>query len=216
MAKDFLIFRLRCYFRENGLVRTIGRSFELLWQSTFRKRRFLYYVDLPKLPDEQFKLREDLTVECKKGEDEISEEELNTLIFYRRERIIKRQLKDRFSKGASLWLIKLNAQVVGIVWSVREATIEPYYFPLTSSDVHLFDNEVFHDYCGRGINSQLINYVLFALKKQGMVRAYIETAVRNVREIRSLAKTYFRNYGSAIGLHIFGHNISFWSKTKRA
>lgn len=216
MPKSFIVFRLCCYFRKNGIVKTIGRGLQLIWQSIFRKRRLLFYVDLLKLPDERSNLSEDLTVEYRKSEDEISEEELDALILYRRERIIKHQLKDRFSKRARLWLIKLNGQVAGFVWSVRETTIEPYYFPLTSSDVHLFDNEVFHDYRGRGINSHLVNYVLFTLKEEGMVRAYIETAVRNVREIRSLAKTYFSNYGSATRFRIFGHNISSWSKTKRA
>jgi len=176
----------------------------------------LFYADLLKLPDEQFTLPEEFAVECKKSENEISKEELDTLIFYRRERIIRHQLKDRFSKSSRLWLIKSNGQVAGFVWSVREATIEPYYFPLTSSDIHLFDNEIFYDYRGRGINSHLINYALFALKEEGMSRAYIETAVRNVREIRSLAKTYFSSYGSATKLRILGHNISFWQKTKRA
>jgi len=212
MVKNFMTFRFRCYLTRHGLVRTIRRSLELVWRSIFHRRRLLFYVDLTKSLGEDFILPQEAKVECKNCRDEISEEELNSLVFYRRERIIKHQLEDRFAKGARLWLIKLNGCVAGMVWSVRQTTVEPYYFPLTDGDVHFFDNEVFREYRGRSINSHLINYVLHSLKEEGMVRAYIETAMSNVSEIRSLAKTYFRNYGSATKLHIFGSNISFWSK----
>ena len=193
MAKHFFIFRLVRCFKKKGFLETIHRSFVVLLHS-FLRRRLMFYVDLPNLPHRNLELPENHTVEYRKNQKDISSEEFEALAYYKGERIIKEQFKERFGRGARLWLMKLDGRAVGLVWTVNQKTVEPYYFPLTEKDVHIFDNEIFCDYRGRGINTWLINYVLFTLKEKKMIRAYIETRVDNVSEIKSLAKTYFKNH----------------------
>jgi len=216
MIKRFYLFRLARYFKSNGLVKTVCHCFEKAGQSIFGRRFIIFFVELTKLNDEGIRMPQNFAVECRKNVGEITKDELETLIHYGGERIIRYKLKNRFGKGAYLWLMKVGGRAVGMVWTTRQKTLQPYYYPMSPNDVHVFDNEVFLDYRGRGINPFLINYVVFALKKEGLVRAYIETRVKNIPEIRSLAKTHFSNYASAIKLHIFGHNITFWFKTKNA
>ena len=216
MARGILLYRFFCYYKSHGVLKTIHHSIELIWNSLFRRKHFLFYVDLSGLDGEDYQLPENLTIECRKSEAEISEQELSVLALYRKDRVIKHLLKERFSKDATLWLVNLDSELVGLVWSIKAATIEPYYFPLTDSDVHLFDNEIFSKYRGRGINSHLIDYVLFSLRKEGAARAYIETKVKNIPEIKSLAKTQFRKYGSATKVSLFGRTIMCWSANNNA
>lgn len=156
---------------------------------------------------------QNFAVECRKNFGEILKDEIETLIHYGGERIIRYELKNRFGKGAYLWLMKVDRKAVGMVWTIRQKTLKPYYWPLTPNDVHLFDNEVFRDYRGQGINPFLINYVVFELKQKGFVRAFIETNEINKPEIRSLSKTFFAELGRAKRLHLPGQNITIWSKT---
>ena len=115
-----------------------------------------------------------------------------TLFRYRPKGIFNFNLDERFSKGATLWCIIYNNLLSGFVWSIPQFPLEKYFLPLTEKDIHLFDNEIFEDYRGKGINKFLIHHVLYELKNMGYQRAYIETAVWNTPEMRSLAKTPFK------------------------
>ena len=66
-------------------------------------------------------------------------------------KLAHRNIKERFDKGASLWLIKFEDRLAGYGWTLQGRTIEPHYFPLGQDDVHLFDFHVFPKYRGRGL-----------------------------------------------------------------
>ncbi len=212
MAKHFLFYRIVRYYKANGLTKTLRRSFEMLWQKTFRKRFVIFFVELTKLNGVEIRMPQNFAVECRKNAGEITKDEFESLTHYGGERIIRYELKNRFGKGAYLWLMKVDGKDVGMVWTIRQKTLKPYYWPMTPNDVHLFDNEVFRDYRGQGINPFLINYVVFELKKKGVIRAFIETSEINKPEIRSLSKTSFTELGRAGRLHLPGWNITIWSK----
>jgi hypothetical protein len=42
---------------------------------------------------------------------------------------------------------------VGYTWTLSGRTLQPYCFPLTARDVHIFDDLIFPPYRGRSLNS---------------------------------------------------------------
>ena len=164
------------------------------------------------LKENEYPLSPNYSIVCRRSYNEITESELQTLTYYRGEKIVLAQIDDHFSKGACLWLIAIEEKVVGMVWTIRQKTLKPYYWPMTPYDVHLFDNEVFPDFRGRGINPLFIDHLLFKLKKEGLVRAFIETRELNGPEIRSLSKTCFNELGRAHKFHIFCCDITIFKK----
>lgn len=218
MQRNFRLLQLSRAVKDKGPLYTARRIIEIFANKLFYKRRILYYADLTLLPNTPYILPKSLRIECVSSKKEISASDIEALYSRRQRKIIEYQFSQRFSKGARLWLIKKSGLLVGILWSMTGKTLEPYYFPLTPKDVHLFDNEIFPDYRSKGINPHLINSVLLCLKKEGKARAYIETRINNISEIKSLSKTHFNAYGSAILWNFFKKNITFHSynyKTSR-
>ena len=112
--------------------------------------------------------------------------------------IVVRNFGHRFSQDAVLWRLKAGDGFVGYTWTVGGKTPKPYYFPLTSLDVHIFDNLIFPCYRGLRFNSILMAQVLEALKAAGFQRAYIDTAEWNTSEQRSLERIGFTRLGYAL------------------
>jgi GNAT superfamily N-acetyltransferase len=123
-----------------------------------------------------------------------------------------RNIKERFAKGASLWLIRREDKLAGYGWTLQGRTIEPYYLPLAQDDVHLFDFHVFPQYRGRGINPLLISSILRNLALNCRGRAFIEAAEWNQSQLTSLQKTPFCRLGLACSFTIFGRTFVSWSK----
>jgi GNAT superfamily N-acetyltransferase len=203
--------RIIRYYKTNGFCNTAIHSLTMAKKVIFQNKFVLFYAELTLLKNEDFQLPEYITIECKKSEDEISENDINILTLDRGKDIIQHELKDRFLKEAFIWLIKVRGEFVGFIWSIKKTPVQPYFFPLTDYDVHLFDNEIFPKYRGQGINPVLINYLLYDLKRRGFVRAFMETLIWNSFEIRSLAKTHFRRLASARKFHLVGRDITVWS-----
>jgi len=211
MSKSLRLIRLKHYYRQEGLFSTIYRIFQKIKEFFFQKPEILFFVDLAKLENEECAISHNFRIEYLKSEDEILREDLIVIFENIDEEIMRYFMEERFSQGALLWLVKVNGTPVGYVWSIERKTIRPHYFPLTANDVHLFDNLIFEKYRGQSINSVLIKYVLNELKRNGMVRAFIETKITNTSEIRSLAKTGFKKFALARIYQTKKNSIVFWS-----
>jgi GNAT superfamily N-acetyltransferase len=127
-------------------------------------------------------------------------------------KLAQKNMKERFRKGASLWLIKSHDRLAGYGWTLKGGTIEPHYFPVGQDDVHLFDFYVFPQYRGQGMNPLLVGEILRSLAREGAGRAFIEAAEWNQPQLSSLSKTPFRCLGWATKLTIFGRTVVRWSK----
>jgi ribosomal protein S18 acetylase RimI-like enzyme len=182
----------------------------------FQKPNILFFVDLPGFRNEKNIIPTNFGVECVRSEVEISMQDLKVLFEHIDEKIFRHQMEERFGKGSLLWLVKINGMLTGYIWSIQGRTIQPHYLPLTSKDVHLYDNFIFEEFRGRNINPALVNYVLAKLREKDMARAFIETNVANTAEIRSLAKTGFETYGLARKYHTWGHCFVIWSKLRES
>lgn len=177
----------------------------------FSKPDFIYFADLPLLEFPRAQLQEACYVVERRDEGSMLPSELEALNSYIGSQLIFFQLKERFSKGASLWLLKTKDDCIGMVWTIVGATIEPYYYFIGRRDVHFFNNEVFMPYRGKGFNPGLIEHILFSLKERGALRAYLETNQRNIKEQRSLQKTSFQKMGLAKKKNYMGKHHTIWT-----
>jgi len=214
MSRRLRLIRFKHYYRRKGLINTIHRIFQKIKDLPFRKPEILFFVDLAKLENKERTIPNNFRIECLKSEDEIFRDDLIVIFENIGEEIMRYFMEERFSQGALLWVVKVDGTPAGYIWSIERRTIRPHYFPLTADDVHLFDNLIFEKFRGRSINSVLINYVLTELKRDGLVRAFIETNITNTPEIRSLEKTNFKEFGLARKCHVGERNFVIWSKVR--
>jgi ribosomal protein S18 acetylase RimI-like enzyme len=144
---------------------------------------------------------------------ELSAERLQAMTSFWNPKLANQNIRERFEKGASLWLVECEGQLAGYGWTLQGQAIAPYYFPLGPDDVHLFDFHVFPYFRGRGINPYLIGQILDGLATNGAGRAFIEAAEWNGAQLSSLRKTQFRCLGSARSFTILGHIFVSWIRS---
>ncbi|MEN6350228.1 MAG: GNAT family N-acetyltransferase [Syntrophomonas sp.] len=210
---NYFLIRAVKYYESHGLFQSISRLWILMKRRLFQNAFIIYYSNLINLnPLSQNYL--DFEVESKKKQNDLTEENCRKLYKYQDERILKPKIRDRFDKGAVLWLAKLNDEIVGFIWSIRRHTVKPFFFPLLYNDVYLFDNEIFEDYRGKGINSVFVDKVLMELRSEGYIRAFIDTRIWNISEINSLSKTGFTKLTVVSQIQLFGKNVVIWHNPK--
>ena len=201
------ISRLTAYHARNGFRATVRRTGVAAKRALFANRMVLFYCDLSKPDLSSMPLPSFLKVERKKIAAELSAEDLKTMTNFWNPKLARRNIAERFEKGASLWLIRCDGNLAGYGWTLRGSTIEPHYFPLAQDDVHFFDFHVFPQYRGRGMNPFLVNQILRELVAEGPGRAFIEAAEWNQAQLSSLTRTPFRPLGFASKLTVFGRTL---------
>ncbi len=202
--------RLIKYYKINGFGKTIGHSFAVVLRMTIWNKYFIYCYNLKEMsaPSKS----ESYEVIFKKNFENIEASEKESMARNGNRGIDEFDLRARYEKGANIWLLKSDGEVLGFIWSIFHEPIAPYFFPLFRDDVHLFDNEIFVKYRGKGLNTILVSNVLFGLRSTACRLAYIETAMWNGPEQRSLKKMRFSRIGFARKLRIFGRNVIVWGK----
>lgn len=191
MPRRYYWLRIRRYCRSQGVARTILRLFQKAFGQVFHRREAVYYVELTKDSHEKPELPQNISVEVLSKSENVPTEMIKAFSRSHCEGILRNEMERRFPEGANLWLLKVEGVIVGYIWSIVQDTITPYYWPLTPNDVHLFDNEIFPEYRGQGLNVVLLEYVLVRLRQEGLVRAFIEANLTNKAQRRSLKKTAF-------------------------
>ena len=193
---------------------TINMRIEKLYHKFLKiilgKRFIIFSVNLLDIPDTILMLPENYNVETKKSLEELSRNEFRMLFKFRKKTIFLKQMKERFSQKAKLWLLKYREEIVAFRWTIEKKTISPYFFPLRKFDVHFFDAMVKDEYRGQNLNSLFINYILCVLKGEGYKRVYVETQSFNRKYINSIKKTRFKIIGEACRFSILGRIIVIW------
>jgi ribosomal protein S18 acetylase RimI-like enzyme len=212
MSVSTLIVRLREYRRRHGFSGTIRRIGLAMKRELFANRMVVFYCDLAPQTLPTSTISGPLKVNRLNSEAELSQQDLEPMTSIWNPRLALRNIRERFAKGASLWLIKSGNQLAGYGWTLRGRTIEPYYFPLRPEDAHLFDFHVFSQYRGQGVNPLLVEYILRSLGIERGGRAFIEAAEWNEAQLSSLRKTPFRRLGVARSLSVFGHKFTSWTQ----
>jgi len=204
------ISRFADYYRRHGFVATIGRGGLAFKRILFSGRMVVFYCDLSVLVELPVNISNPRTVERITSYRELSEPDLRDMTSFWNPKLAHRNIRERFAKGASLWLIRSEGKLAGYGWTLQGETIEPYFFPLAPDDVHLFDFHVFPQYRGREMNPMLVTYILhdMALNRRG--RAFIEAGEWNQAQLASLRKTPFRYLGPAWSFSLFGRTFVSW------
>jgi len=208
--------RIKAYHTRNGLWATVRRAALAVRRALFLNRMVLFYGDLSHTDVMAPELPAFLKLERKRSAVELSPEDLDKMTSFWNPRLARRNMKERFGKGASLWLIRSDGDLAGYGWTLRGNTIEPHYFPLGQDDVHFFDFHVFPEYRGRRINPHLVTQIFRHLAAEKAGRAFIEAAEWNRPQLSSLTKTPFSRLGCASKLSVLGRTVVSWTRTERS
>lgn len=174
-------------------------------------RMILFYCDLGNRQESTGTTLEGVRVERISQFQDLNQSNLELIVNFWNPSLAHRQIRERFEKGATLWVSFLADQVAGFGWTMVGRTIAPHYFSIGSNDVHLFDFLVFPEYRGRRINPTLVTHILRQMATEGRSRAYIEAAEWNQPQLTSLSKTGFRFMGAARKVTAFGSTFIQWS-----
>jgi hypothetical protein len=210
------ISRLTAYYTRHGFRATIRRAGLAVRRALFASRMVVYYCDLAEQASPAVGSASSLQIVRLRSEEELSKQNLQEMTGFWNPQLAHRNIKNRFAKGASLWLVHSENRLAGYGWTLQGGTIEPYYFPLGRDDVHLFDFHVFSQYRGQGINPCLVTNILRNLATDCGGRAFIEAAEWNEAQLASLRKTPFRRLGWARSFTVFGHTLVSWVDSKTA
>lgn len=210
MSVSSSILRFTEYYKRHGLAATFSRARLAGQRALFAGRMVVFFCDLDERRLPQVNVPKALRVERIQDLIELNPEHLQAITSFWNPKLAGRNIRERFEKGASLWLVECEGQLAGYGWTMQGKTIAPYYFPLGSNDVHFFDFHVLPPYRGRGINPYLVGQILGGLATDCAGRAFIEAAEWNGAQLSSLRKTPFRYLGSVWSLTIFGRTFVLW------
>jgi Acetyltransferase (GNAT) family len=204
------ISRVTHYYSRHGLAATIRRAGLGAKRALLSNRMVVFYCDLATPTAGPVNVPNSMKFDRLRSEAELLQHDLQDITSFWNPKQASRNIKERFAKGASLWLIRSGDKLAGYGWTLQGLTIEPYYLPLTPRDVHLFDFHVFPQYRGRGMNPLLVTYVLCNLATNCGGRAFIDAAEWNHAQLTSLQKTPFCRLGLARSFTILGHTFVSW------
>jgi GNAT superfamily N-acetyltransferase len=212
MPKSSILRRLGNYYQKGGLLKTLRRIVEQPYRAIFKNQRLLVYAELNEVDNSVLSLPSGIIVDRKTAYDEAIQPDMRKMIDYWNTEGMIDRVKERFAKSTVLWIIRLNGDIAGFVWTISGKVLSPWYLPLTPHDAYVLDAVTFEQYRGRGLYAVLMNYVLGKLKAEGMSRVVGELYTTNTASIRGLKKTYYRTFGIARKFHILGRNITIWSQ----
>jgi hypothetical protein len=204
------ISRVTDYYSRHGFEATARRAGLGVKRSLFAGRMIVFYCDLTKPTARAVNIPSSMRVDRLLGEMELTEPDLQEITTFWNPKQARRNIKERFAKGASLWLIKSEDKVAGYGWTLQGRTIAEYYFPMGPNDVQLFDFYVFPKFRGRAIHWLLTAYILQTLTANGAVRAFADTAEWNHAQISSFKMTPFRRLGMVRSFTVLGRTFVSW------
>jgi len=204
------ILRLTDYYRRHGLAATLRRAELAGKRALFAGRMVVLYCDLDERRLPPANVPKAMRVERIRALAELSAEHLQVMTSFWNPKLANRNIRERFEKGASLWLVECEEQLAGYGWTLQGQTIAPYYFPLGPDDVQLFDFYVFPWFRGRAIHWLLTSHILHTLAAEGRARAFADTGEWNQAQRASFTMTPFRLLGYVRTYRFFGQEFNHW------
>jgi hypothetical protein len=204
------ISRVTDYYYRHGFEATLRRAGLGLRRTLSTGRMVVFYCDLSRPTARQVNIPSSMRVNRLRNETELTDSELQEITSFWNPKLARRNVKERFVKGASLWLINSEDKVAGYGWTLQGSTIAEYYFPIGPSDVQLFDFYVFPKFRGRAIHWLLTAYILQTLAAESVARAFADTAEWNQAQLSSFKMTPFRRLGVVRSFTMFGRTFVSW------
>ncbi len=203
--------RLTEYYRRHGFTATLSRTLLAAKRMLFAGRMVVFYCDLDVRRMSRTNISGPFRVERLRSLVELKPEQHRQMIEVWNPKLADRLLRERFEKGASLWLVQHENELAGFGWTLHGQAIATYYFPLGSDDVQLFDFYVFACFRGRALHWLLTNHILNELAVEGRTRAFADTGEWNEAQLASFTMTPFRPLGLVKTYKIFGRVLTRWA-----
>lgn len=170
----------------------------------------VFYCDLGTQATAAVNIPNSLKVVRLKSYAGLDQLDLQSMMSFWNPKLAHQNIRARFEKGASVWLVKSGETLAGFGWTLQGRPIEPYYFPLAKDDVQLFDFYVFPKFRGRAIHWLLTTYILQTLAAEGGTRAFADTGEWNRAQLASFKMTPFRLLGWVRTYRILGRTFTRW------
>ena len=204
------ISRLSDYYSRHGLSATFRRAGTGLKRALFANRMIVFYCDLQDRNSRTVAIPNSMRIDRVKSEAELPPQDLQSITSFWNPNQARRNITERFGKGASLWLIRSGEDLAGYGWTLRGNVIAPYYFPLGSGDVQLFDFYVVPKFRGRAMHWLLTAHILQTLAAEGAARAFADTHEWNQAQLSSFKMAPLRRLGMARTFELFGNKYVKW------
>jgi len=204
------ISRLVEYFRRHGFAATMSRAMLAGKRAFFASRMAVFYCDLDERKIRPVNMPVSFAVRRVNALTELDPNHLQQIADAWNPTLARKNIVERFEKGASLWLVESEKIVAGYGWTLRGNVIAPYYFPLGADDVQLFDFYVFPKFRGRAMHWLLTGYILRALAVEGCARAFADTGEWNKAQLAAFKMTPFRLLGMVKTYRLLGRSFSHW------
>jgi L-amino acid N-acyltransferase YncA len=208
------IARLTEYYSRHGFAATMRRAGLSAKRVLFAKRMVVYYCDLANHTARPVNIPNSMRIDRLCNETELGQQDFQDITSFWNPKQASRNIKERFAKGASLWLIKAEGQVAGYGWTLQGCTVAEYYFPMGAKDVQLFDFYVAPKFRGRAMHWLLTAYILQTLAAGGAARAFADTHEWNQAQISSFKMTPFRQLGLVRSFTLWGRTFVRWIDKK--
>jgi hypothetical protein len=97
--------RLAEYFKRHGLAATFGRAGVAVRRSLFASRMVVFYCDLDDREPCRVSVPETFKIERVQSQSELRAEHFQQITSFWNPKLASRNIRERFGKGASLWLV---------------------------------------------------------------------------------------------------------------
>lgn len=200
------------YLKKHGFVRLAKLAFIKAWDNYVDKREVVFFFDT--CPDVLAAAGNEkgLYVQAYKAADLIPPGDMAQLSQIKGEAVLSRFLMKWFAKGATLWLAKLDGQVVGVQWTIIGGFSGFYSVPISSTDAILFTVEVFPNFRGMNVNARMARLTVAKLREEGVLRVYCKVHRANTSSLRSFGKTGAKRLGTVRTYSLFNHFVTIWDK----
>jgi ribosomal protein S18 acetylase RimI-like enzyme len=210
MSISTSLLRLVEYQSRHGFRATLRRAGIAAKRAVFAGDMVVFYCDLDAIKFRPVKIPAGFSIQRLESLRDLSSTDFEQVTAFWNPKLASANIRERFKNGAVLWLVKSGESVAAYGWTLRGRSIEPYYFPLGTDDVQLFDFYVAPQFRGRALHWLLTSYLLHALAAEGSTRAFADTGEWNEAQLASFRMTNFRLLGRVRALRIFGRLLTHW------
>lgn len=211
MSFSIAVSRLSEYYRRHGVVATLQRAGSGVKRTLFAGRMVVFYCDLTSRKLQPMHPPAGCCVRRVRSLSELGSDRFQEMTSFWNPELSRQNVRERFEKHASLWLVESDGHLAGFGWTIEGAAIEPYYFPLGAKDVQLFDFYIFPKFRGGTLYWLLTNQILCTLAAEGCSRAFADTGEWNRAQLAAFQRTPFHALGLVRTYKLFGRAFTSWS-----
>jgi ribosomal protein S18 acetylase RimI-like enzyme len=216
MSIPALLSRLVEYQKRHGWRATLRRAQVAARRAVFAGEMVVFYCDLDENKLRPVKIPAGFSIERRQSLQDLSGADFEQVTGFWNPKLAGANIRERFGKGASLWLVKAGDRIAGFGWTMRGSPIEPYYFPIGTDDVQLFDFYVSTNFRGRALHWLLTSHLLNALAVEGAARAFADTGEWNDAQLASFRMTKFHELGRVRTCRLLGRLLTCWTPSEPA